>query len=171
MDGTLAAIFAIASLADMGINYCPQGGCLQYGSATPRLFAEGSQVRFQDEAIGNELYLGYDLDYLRGPYQPTLGLSMTDEGASWIGMGVKSTWWIGGTNFFAEGSLMPGFYYEGDGPDLGSGLEFRSALGGGYEFRNGATLSVLYDHRSNAELGDSNPGLETVGLRVGIPLN
>lgn len=171
MDGTLAAVFAIASLADMGINYCPDGGCLQYGSATSHLSAEASQLRFQDEGIGNEIYFNYDLDYLRGPYQPTLGASVADNGAAWVGMGVKSTWWLGNSGAFAEGSLMPGFYFSGDGPDLGSSLEFRSALGAGYEFGNGATVSLLYDHRSNADLADTNPGLETVGLRVGIPLN
>ena len=35
---------------------------------------------------------------------------------------------------FVEASLMPGYFSLGDGPDIGGSLQFRSALGVGYEF-------------------------------------
>ena len=76
-----------------------------------------------------------------------------------------------GAGWFAEGSVMPGFYDAGDGPDLGSNLQFRSALGLGYEFAGGSTLSVHYDHRSNADIESLNPGLETIAIRYAVTFN
>ena len=34
----------------------------------------------------------------------------------------------------------------------------------------GAEASMLFDHRSNADLGSINPGLESLGLRVSLPI-
>ena len=34
---------------------------------------------------------------------------------------------------------------------------------------NGMTVLALYDHRSNADTLDVNPGLETIALRVAFP--
>jgi len=171
MDGTLAAIYLIASLFDMGVNHCGNTGCLARDAAPARLSVQAGDVIFQEERIGQELYLGYDLDHAYGPFQPTVGFSMTDEGAGWIGLGVKSRFEIGPAGLFAEGSIMPGYYGAGDGPDLGGNLHIRSALGMGYEFGNGATLSVLYDHRSNADTQSSNPGMETLSIRYQVALD
>jgi len=55
-----------------------------------------------------------------------------------------------------------------DGPDLGGHLQFRSAFGVGYEFDNGSTLTVSYDHRSNADTQPINPGLETLSIRYAV---
>ncbi len=171
MDGTLAVIYLVASLFDMGVNHCGQGGCLSRDAAPARLSVQAADVQFQDASIGREFYLGYDLDHSYGPFQPTVGLSFTDQGAGWIGFGVKSRFALGGSGLFAEGSIMPGYYAPGDGPDLGGNLHFRSALGLGYEFDNGATLSVLYDHRSNADTQTLNPGLETLSVRYQVALD
>ena len=170
MDGTLAAIYLIASLSDMAFNHCATG-CFAPSDATARLSFQAGQVMFQEEPAPHEGYLGYDLSPARGPFQPTFGLSVTDEGSTWIGLGVKTMWEIGNDGFFVEGSVMPGYYWAGAGPDLGGGLQFRSALGGGFEFANGSTLALLYDHRSNAGLDDLNPGLETIGIRYAIALD
>lgn len=171
MDGTLAAIYLVASLLDMGVNHCGQGGCLARYAAPARLSVQAADVQFQGAGIGQELYLGYDLDHRYGPFQPTVGLSITEQGAGWIGFGVKSRMEIGAAGLFAEGSIMPGYYTAGDGPDLGGNLHFRSALGLGYEFDNGATLSVLFDHRSNADTRPSNPGMETISVRYQVALD
>lgn len=171
MDGTLAVIYLLASLTDMGMNHCRAEGCLARSEATSRFSAQMSDVHFQADSIGSEIYLGYDLGRRFGPYQPTLGVSTTSDGASWIGFGIKSTYGLGSGGFFAEGSLMPGLYNDAGGPDLGGSLQFRSALGIGYAFDNGATLSVLYDHRSNADTDPLNPGLETLAIRLAIALD
>ncbi len=169
MDGTLAAIFLVISMTDMALTDCP-AGCLAPEQAVSRLSFQGAKVSFQDEIIGNEIYLGYDAPVTYGPFQPTVGISLTDGGDYWVGAGVK--WTSKGvidSPFFVESSLMPGIYGQADGPDLGGQMHFRSSLGAGYTFDNGATVTASYDHRSNADTQQLNPGLETISLRFAIP--
>ena len=171
MDGTLAVIFLVVGLTDMGLNECPTG-CLAERPDTARLSAQLGQVLFQDEEIGEELYVTYDMPRRYGPFQPVFGASLTADGDGWIGAGAKwTTRRISEGPFFFEASLMPGLYAHGDGPDIGGALQFRSAIGGGITFGNGSTLTVLYDHRSNADTQDVNPGLETLSVRYAIALN
>lgn len=171
MDGTLAVIFLVTSLTDMVITDCPNA-CLQQTAATARLNMQAGNVVFQDDTIDQEVYVGYDTDRSYGPFHTTFGASATAEGDLWIGAGAKWTSQdlLRGP-FFIETSLMPGLYAKGDGPDLGGALQFRSAFGAGYEFDNGGTVTVLYDHRSNADTQNLNPGLETLGIRYAIALN
>jgi len=169
MDGTLAAIFLVASLTDMTLNDCPTG-CLAQDQATSRLSFQLAKTEFQDEVIGNEAYIGYDFAKSYGPFQPTIGVSVTDDGAYWIGAGAKWT----SANFlsgpvFVEATLMPGYFSKGKGPDIGGNVHFRSSLGIGYEFDNGATILASSDHRSNADTKPLNPGLETIAIRYAIP--
>ncbi len=171
MDGTLAVIFIVAGLSDMVVNDCPTG-CLAQSAAEARLGIQAADVIFHEETISQELYIGYDSGRSYGPFQPTFGISGTTDGDMWMGAGAKWTSRnISAGPFFVEASLMPGIYAQGDGPDLGGALQFRSALGAGYEFDNGATLALLFSHRSNAELQDTNPGLETLSLRYAFALN
>lgn len=166
MDGTLAIIFAVASLTDMALNDCSTG-CLAEDYAPARLSFQAGAVEFQDDYIGSEIYAGYDMGRTFGPFQPTFGLSITDTGDTWLGAGAKwtSNDILTAGPLFVEASLMPGVYMAGDGPDIGGALQFRSALGLGFLLDNGATLAVLYDHRSNADTQALNPGLETLSLR------
>lgn len=171
MDGTLAAIFALVSLTDMTLNDCPSG-CLAPSDATARLAFQAAAVEFDEEIIGEEVLLGYDMGRRYGPFQPSFALAITDTDDAWLGAGVKWTssgLWSGPV--FVEASLMPGLHIQGAGPDIGGALHFRSALGVGYEFGNGTTVTVAYDHRSNADRLELNPGLETLSLRVAIPLD
>ncbi len=170
MDGTLAAVYYLIALFDMGTNYCPNDGCLARNAATERYWVQAGQVEFQSEIIGEEIVFGWDRDTARGPFQRSLVASITDQGSFWIGYGNKTQWALGNGWFF-EGSSMPGLYAKGDGEDLGGILQFRSSLGLGYEFDNGATLSVQYDHRSNADLNDYNPGLETLSIRYAFVID
>lgn len=171
MDGTLAIIFIVAGLTDMGFNDCPDQ-CLRQTPATERFNLQAGQVIFQEDTIGEEIYAAYDLGTYYGPFQPTVGISGTMDGDYWVGAGAKWTSKnISPGPFFFEASLMPGLYAQGDGPDIGGALQFRSALGMGYQFDNGGTLSVLFDHRSNADTQEENPGLETLAVRYAIALN
>jgi hypothetical protein len=171
MDATLAIIFAITSLTDMALNDC-KTGCLAPQSDTARLSFQASAVEFQSKIIGSELYLGYDSTQAYGPYQITYGAAITEDMDTWVGMGLKWTSKRIDTGpWFVETSLMPGLHFVADGPDLGGNLQFRSALGLGYEFDNGTTLLVSYDHRSNADTQPKNPGLETIAIRYAISWN
>lgn len=169
MDGMMAAIFLIASMTDMTLNDCPTG-CLVPEQATSRLSFQVSKLEFDTAIIGSEFYLGYDANISYGPFQPTFGVSATDGGDYWIGAGAKwTTKGIIDSPFFVEASLLPGLYRKGNGPELGGVLQFRSSLGAGYTFDNGSTVSVFYDHRSNADSQIENPGLETIAVRYAIP--
>ncbi len=171
MDGTFAVIFFIVGLTDTYLNSCATG-CYALQDAPARAAVQISDVIFQSDSISEEIYVTYDLPRRYGVFQPVVGASATGDGSLWIGAGAKwTTQDVIDGPFFVEASFMPGVYAEGDGPDLGLPLEFRGALGVGYMFDNGATLTVLADHRSNGDLGDINPGLETVGLRFAMVLD
>jgi hypothetical protein len=168
MDGTLAVLFFIYGLTDMTVNYCPTG-CLAYADAPARVSLQGADVRFDGASTGRELALGYDLPATYGPFQPTVSLSATDGGDIWVGAGAK---WTSGALFntplFIESTFQPGLHIRGDGPDLGGQVHFRAGLGVGYRFDNGARLTVSYDHRSNGDRLDTNPGLETLSVRYAV---
>jgi hypothetical protein len=170
MDGTLAAIFFIVGLTDMGLNTCPTG-CLAPAPATARLDFQASDVWFQEDSIGSEFLLGYDAPKSFGPFQAAAAFSSTETGDLWVGIGAKwTTERLFDSPLFIESSFMPGIYLRDVGPDIGGNLHFRSALGIGYRFDNGASVLVSYDHRSNGDTLSLNPGLETLALRIAIPL-
>ncbi|QOL81664.1 acyloxyacyl hydrolase [Pseudooceanicola spongiae] len=169
MDGTFAVLFLIAGLTDMGVNHCPEQGCLAPESSESRLALSFGDVMYQEDKIDRELYLRFDAPVSYGPFQPAFGASLSGDGTAWIGGG--ATWTTNFDRAYMQLHLMPGVYARGDGPDLGSTVEFRSGVEIGFEARNGIRYGLSYDHRSNADLSSVNPGLETIQLRVSFPLN
>lgn len=169
MDGTLAGIFVIASLTDMTLNHCPTG-CTTATQDRADLSFQLAAVEFDRRIIGEELALSYAYPVSFGPWQPIAMISATDKGRIWAGAGARWQADLGDTGAFVEASLMPGYDSGGDGPDIGGRIQFRSAVGIGFRFDNGASLTASYDHRSNSELQDLNPGLETISIRYGIAL-
>lgn len=166
MNGSLAVLFLIASLSDMALNDCP-AKCLALEKTESRLSLQVANVEFQKTIVGTEIYVGYDFGMSSGPFQPTVGASVTHLGDVWLGGGAKwTTLSLSDGPLFVESSLMTGLYAQGDGPDIGGSLQFRSSLGVGYLFDNSMTILMSYDHRSNADTQDTNPGLETVAVRV-----
>ena len=169
MDGTLAGIFLIASLADMGLNHCPTG-CVAPATAPARVGLQVAAVEFSRDIIGKEIGLSYDLPRLYGPVQPTAAVTLTGEGRIWAGAGLRWRASIGGTPAFIDASLMPGVDIGDNDPVLGGNLQFRSSLGVGWDFGPGQ-LVAAYDHRSNADTRAINPGLETISIRYSIVLD
>lgn len=168
MDGTFAVIFVLAGIGDMIMNDCDDA-CLGRVQVPAQIAGQASGVFFQDDDVAHEVFLSYDQNLKFGPFQPTLGISLTNDQGLWLGYGAK--WQAHWGSTFLEASLLPGLYAPGDGPDLGGALHFRSGLAIGYRFDNGATLALALDHRSNGGMEDRNPGLETVGLRYSVALN
>ena len=170
MDGTFAVLFLVAGLTDMSANYC-QSGCLAQSATQARMAVSAGDVQFQDRSIGSEVYGRYSMNTRFGPFQPAVGFSMTDDYASWLGIGATWSTSFLGDQAYVELHLMPGVYAKGDGPNLGHDLEFRSGIELGYQARNGWRYGISYDHRSNADIASYNPGLETLQFRVSIPVN
>lgn len=170
MDGTFAVLFLLAGLTDMSVNYCGDG-CLAERDVQKRFSISAGDVQFQDNSIASEVYARYELARSYGPFQPTFGVSVTDEGSAWVGFGATYTGKFARDRGYVQLHLMPGLYARGSGPDLGFPIEFRSGAEIGYEARNGIRVGISYDHRSNADIKSVNPGLETIQLRVSVPLN
>ena len=169
-DSTFAWIFILVSATDGYLNDCPTD-CFQQTDAPARIHLQFGDTLYQEESIGDELFISYDLPKRIGPLQPTLGMSLTSDNDLWVGAGAKwSTERISDSPIFIETSVMPGFYMQGDGPDLGFPLQWRGALGAGIKFGDVGSLSVFLDHRSNADLAELNPGIETVGIRFSYQL-
>tara|TARA_B100000427_G_C15338281_1_gene519961 strand:+ start:26 stop:556 length:531 start_codon:yes stop_codon:yes gene_type:complete len=70
---------------------------------------------------------------------------------------------------FFTPSFGIGYFDDGLGKKLGNCLEFRSTLEFSYELTNKNRIGISYGHISNANLGDSNPGVEVISLSYQIP--
>ena len=165
MDSRFAVFFFIMGGLDTYMNECPTD-CASQSPAPARLQLQYGDTYFQEEVVGTELYVSYDLPKYIGAIQPTVGASMTDTNDLWFGAGGKwSTERTTDWPVYIELSLMPGIYLQNEGEDLGFPLQFRGSLAAGYHFNNGASVAVVFDHRSNADFAELNPGIETLGVR------
>ena len=171
-DGTFAVLMIVLGLTDMSQNYCgTESGCFGKTSTTSRLAFSAGQVLERQATQANEVYLRYDLGHKRGPFGSAIGLSVGEQGETWIGFGQTYTMNFGDRPLYAELHSMPGLYAANGGFDLGGPIEFRSGIEFGYENRRGWRYAFSYDHRSNAGIYDKNPGIENVQFRVSIPFN
>ena len=169
MDGTLAAIFAIASLADLAVTHCPMS-CLDRRSVPAQYSLRLGDVHLDESRIATELTFGVAAGVTVGPFHPVAAASVTEDGTGWIGLGARLTSAdILPGPVFVESTFMPGAAFKGGGPDLGGNLQFRSSLGFGLAFANGSSVSIAYDHRSNADIRAVNPGLEVLSIGYAIP--
>lgn len=66
--------------------------------------------------------------------------------------------------------IAAGAYSQGDSKDLGHWLEFRSSLEVTYKFEGGQRVGAAISHLSNAGIGSSNPGTETIQLVYSFPM-
>lgn len=67
-------------------------------------------------------------------------------------------------------SSGPGYFDDKGDPDLGSRLEFASALEVAYRFKDGRRIALGVGHISNAGAGRVNPGSEYLSLSVQLPV-
>jgi len=170
MEGWLAGVFAVFGFTDMYLNDC-QTSCLAYSEDQARWHVQLGGTEFNHRWIGEEILIGYDFGRKYGPFQPIASASVTDTGDAWVGAGLKWTSeHLLDTPIYFETYAMPGLYAAGDGPDIGGFIQFRGSIGFGYEFDNGVRAVVAYDHRSNAHIWETNPGLETLHLRLSVPI-
>ena len=170
-DGTFAALLLVAGLYEMSTEHCgTPAGCLGREAGTPRLALSAGEVIERNADPAAEVYLRYDPGARFGPFGQAAGLSLGENGEAWIGYGATWATDFGGSPLYAELHAMPGLYAPGDGFDLGGPIAFRSGVELGWQSAQGWRVAVSYDHRSNAGLHDENPGVETVQLRVSLPM-
>lgn len=102
--------------------------------------------------------------------KPWAGLEVTTDGSVWAGGGILADFNIT-PNIYVIPSFGAGLYAQGSSDkDLGSAIEFRSQLEGGYQFMNGHRLGVSFGHISNADIGSDNPGAEILNLYYHVPI-
>ena len=88
---------------------------------------------------------------------------------SFIGAGVLLDVYFG-NRFVVTPSFAPTWWHgKTDDLDLGHGLEFRSQIEFAYRFDDRSRLGLGISHSSNASIGDTNPGTETLSLNYSYP--
>ncbi|MEB8388170.1 acyloxyacyl hydrolase [Rhodobacteraceae bacterium KMM 6894] len=168
-DGTAAVVGVVLGLINMGVNHCPNEGCLAKNEVQSFNSLSVGEVVFQEKTIGEEIFFRRQTGKARGPFQFTYGASVTDEGGMWVGLGSTTTYTTPNKRFYAQFHTMPGLYSKGGEVGLGGAIQFRSGVEVGYQNRQGVRAGLSIDHRSNAGIYSNNPGLETVQFRVSIP--
>ncbi|HEY4135966.1 MAG TPA: acyloxyacyl hydrolase [Alphaproteobacteria bacterium] len=124
-------------------------------------------IRDDDSAIAASLE--YQSAHKLWIFDPVVGLMGTADQSVYGYVGIAydlkfSDHWI------VTPSFAPGLYARGEGKDLGSTVEFRSAVQVAYQFDEGSRLGLLFYHMSNAGLSDHNPGTEVLMATYGLSL-
>lgn len=129
-------------------------------------FADFSDSGADDHAL-------FALEYQHRPFHQASrfsvgwggALSIDEAGDTHVGAGLVGLYSLN-DRWFLEGSVMPGYFSEGDeSNDLGGSFQIRSLLGVGYTLDNGNKVSLAITHKSNASTQDNNPGVNAVLLR------
>lgn len=101
--------------------------------------------------------------------RPWAGGEITTEGTIWAGGGALYDWNFQ-DNWYATPSVGVGLYSDGgDDIDLDHPIQFRAQMEISYKFNNNMRLGAALGHMSNADLGDTNPGVETLDLGWSVP--
>jgi hypothetical protein len=100
---------------------------------------------------------------------PFVGLMGTSAGAfyGYAGFGFDVNF---GSNWVVTPTFAGGYWYRGDGLNLGSWWEFRSGAEFDYRFANRSRLGLAFYHMSNAGLTKQNPGEQALLLVYTVPL-
>ncbi|HMG51380.1 MAG TPA: acyloxyacyl hydrolase [Inquilinus sp.] len=112
--------------------------------------------------------LRFNTEFLR--IRPFVGIEANTKSATYVyGGGMLDVRF--GDHFILSPNAAVGAYFNGDGRDMGSTLEFRTGIEAAWEFDNKMRLGAAFHHISNAGIGDVNPGVEELTFNLSIPLN
>jgi len=103
-------------------------------------------------------HLGLQVNLSGGTSQAYAGLSAT----RYLSQRIWGTASVGGAIHTGETTD-----FDEDRKSLGSRALFRLAVELGVDVTQNASVSLYFDHESNASLGTFNPGLDNVGVRAG----
>jgi lipid A 3-O-deacylase len=136
-----------------------------------------SGFRTEDDAVAVniEALLSPSLNFLGGSIRPAIGGSIATEGgtsnayvdARWefeTPCGIFFSIGLGGTIHNGETELK---YSDQEAKALGSRVLFHIPAEIGYRFDQHSSLSVYFEHMSNANTADFNEGLDRLGVRYG----
>ena len=117
---------------------------------------------FSDEGAKSTLYgvqyinLNFHYDSFLGNLYPVTGFFITVDNSKYIYTGFQTTYHKG--SFNVTPSFTPGLYDKGNGKDLRHVLEFKTEIQISYNISKKSEIAFSYNHISNADLGENNPG-------------
>lgn len=103
-------------------------------------------------------------------FKPVVGMEVVSDGSFYAHAGVASDIFLN-DRLVLTPSFNLGYWNDGDTLKLGYELEFRSQLEIAYRFDDRSRIGLALHHISNANLGDSNPGTESIAVYYSYPLN
>lgn len=168
-DGTFGVIGLVFGLIDMGINHCPNEGCLAKNHVQAYNTVSIGETYFQQSKTGEEIYYRRDTGKANGPFQHIWGFSLSNDGEAWVGAGQSWTQPYFNQRGYIQLHAMTGLHENGSGADIGGPIMFRSGIEVGYQAKNGTRIGFGFDHRSHLQIHGDNPGLETIHFRVSVP--
>ena len=120
---------------------------------------------------GAEFSLEYRSDRKFGWLKPLVHVAGVSNGMTFVGAGVLIDVYFG-RRWLVTPSFTPTWWRgKTSDLDLGHGLEFRSRLEVAYRFNDRSRLGVSFSHSSNASLGDTNPGTESLMVNYSLPFS
>jgi len=136
---------------------------LRSSTDTPRRRSNDMRLEYR---FGTSL-LPFTEPYVR--FHPWVGLEANTDGGLYGGFGILADIPVG--PLVLTPGIGAGLWGRGGSKHLGSPVEFRSTLELGYRFESGARLSAYVSHMSNAGLTETNPGADTVGVYLHVPVS
>jgi len=97
-----------------------------------------------------------------GKFSPISGGFISAKDAIYLYTGIEAQYGIGPLKI--RPSFTPGYYNPGDGKELGSALEFKSEISFDIEIFNNTKIGYSYNHISNNDWGNINPGINNKQL-------
>jgi len=101
--------------------------------------------------------------------RPLAGVMVTTDSAVYAYAGAQWDIYLSNSVVLSP-NFTAGGYHNGDGKDLGYGVEFKSGVEAAYQFENQSRVGVAFNHISNASLGDDNPGTENLIVTYSHPI-
>jgi len=92
-----------------------------------------------------------------GKLAPVTGGFISGDDSIYLYTGIEAQYGIGPLKIIP--SFAPGYYEAGGGKKLGSALEFKSEIRFDIEIFNNTKIGYSYNHISNNDWGDINPGI------------
>ena len=107
-------------------------------------------------------------DGFLGKISPITGGFLTDNNAFYVYSGAQAEYNLGRLSITP--SFAPGYYHTagnamgGDAKDLGATLEFKTEIQMSLNLSDSTEFGMSYNHLSNANLGEKNPGANSYML-------
>lgn len=101
--------------------------------------------------------------------RPLVGAMANNDGGAFVYGGLYGDFRLG-DRLIVQPAVGAGAYNEGNSRDLGGVFQFHLGFTAAIRLDNDMQLGVTFAHISNASLHDSNPGVDSLLVTLGIPI-